>query len=101
MDDPRDQDQGGNTGEGGDNGAAPGTTAPLGGDDAGAAAGAGAASGKPASKGDGKGGKKDRGQQQDPADAPAWQKPDYTGGLTIEQAEWRNAHLTQKRFKAG
>jgi len=36
-------------------------------------------------------GKKARGEE-----APAWQKEDYDGPLTGEQAMWRNANLTTK-----
>lgn len=31
-----------------------------------------------------------------PAEVPAWQKPDYTGPLTGEQAMWRHANIKQK-----
>lgn len=33
-------------------------------------------------------------------DTPEWQKPEYTGPLSGEQAAWRNRHLTEKRMQA-
>lgn len=27
---------------------------------------------------------------------PDWQRPDYSGGLTGDQAMWRNKHITTK-----
>jgi len=39
---------------------------------------------------------KDGGKQARGEEAPAWQKEDYDGPLTGEQAMWRNANLTTK-----
>lgn len=38
-------------------------------------------------------GKAERGEEIEP---PDWQKPDYSGPLNIEQAEWRNTRLQRK-----
>lgn len=37
------------------------------------------------------GGKAARGEE-----GPAWRKPNYSGPLTIEQAQWRNQHIQRK-----
>lgn len=39
---------------------------------------------------------KDGGKDARGEEGQDWKKPDYTGSLTIEQAEWRNKHLIQK-----
>lgn len=39
--------------------------------------------------------KQERGEE---VQQPAWQKPDYNGTLTCDQAEWRNKHLTDDRL---
>lgn len=33
------------------------------------------------------------GQTDAPRQAPAWQQTDYNGPLTIDQVDWRRAHL--------
>jgi peptidoglycan hydrolase CwlO-like protein len=39
-------------------------------------------------------GKAARGEK--PAEKPAWQKPDYHGPITIDQAEWRSENIKAK-----
>lgn len=39
---------------------------------------------------------KDGGKDARGEELPDWKKPEYSGGLTGEQAEWRHKHIIQK-----